>query len=134
MSSEATSVMFEQYAQDPLANFDEDYPVLARLQREPKKKKVAKRNVRENGTQNKTNRKEVSSFVINKQPIRGSRLIRIQVLDLETRPQEEDSGDTDEEKILLSAQYVVRNDVYDDVMDDTEDLINKISKKICVNN
>ncbi|XP_049886456.1 uncharacterized protein LOC126380929 [Pectinophora gossypiella] len=130
-SSEDITYMFEQHAQDPLANFDEDYPELARLHREPKKRKPAKRNVSVQCVSKKIRHKDTSSFVLQNHHTPGTRLIRVQVVDLENSPQvTHDNGDP-EENILMSAQYVVHKDSYDEVLTQTEALIANISKKLC---
>lgn len=68
------------------------------------------------------------SFVINSVPHKGIRLIKIQVLDLECDQLISDCIHDD--RVVLSSQYVVK-DVGDEIMDQTEKIINNISKKIC---
>lgn len=68
------------------------------------------------------------SFVINSAPTKGLRLIKIQVLDLESTQLVSDSVQDD--SVLLSSQYVVK-DVGDEIMNQTEKIICDISKKIC---
>lgn len=60
-----------------------------------------------------------------KQP-KGRRLIKIEVLDLTGGTAEEGE---DSENVILSAQYVV-SDPIDSIMDQTENLVNKISKSM----
>lgn len=64
--------------------------------------------------------KHSHSYVMKSTPIQGRRLIKIEVVDLET-------NHTDP---LLSAQYVVTEHI-DPLMDQTEAIISNISKKVC---
>lgn len=68
------------------------------------------------------------SYVINNEKKKGLRLIQIQVLNISDQ-QESDNDDA----IVMSAQYVVSEPV-DYVMEETQSLINKISKKLCEDN
>lgn len=122
--SESTEVCFSQYAQDPLENFDELYPDLSIKHREPKERKSKPK--RENAK--KKNNLQPKSFVISKEPRRGIHLIKIKVIDLTMDSQQ--SLDSDNDESILSAQYVVK-DAVDEIMDLTESVINKISKKLC---
>lgn len=61
-----------------------------------------------------------TSFVMSKTR-KGSRLIKIQVLDLMEK---------DGENIIVSAQHAVIDPI-DEILDITENLIKKISKKLC---
>uniref|UniRef100_A0A1E1WJ05 Uncharacterized protein n=1 Tax=Pectinophora gossypiella TaxID=13191 RepID=A0A1E1WJ05_PECGO len=75
---------------------------------------------------NKT--KPLQSFVIRKEPRKGIRLIKITIQDLieeaSSSPQTADS-----DSVVLNAQYVVK-DAVDDIFDQTENIVNKISKKL----
>lgn len=65
------------------------------------------------------------SYVINNEKKKGLRLIQVQVLDIS-----EQEPASDNQNVMLSAQYVVTEPV-DYVMEETQSLINKISKKLC---
>lgn len=103
-----------QCAQDPLEGFSEDYPELSSRNRHKKSKSK-----RETAKPRKLHEK---SYVIHSNKKKGRRLIQIKVFDL--------LSDDSEESLVLNTQYVVR-DMMDDVMDDTESVIRKISKKLC---
>lgn len=112
------------WAQDPLARFEEDYPELVNKPvQEQKKSKLKQRSI-------KKKNKQTASFVVTKGLRRGRRLIKIQVVDLTNEDVKE--GSDNEDNILLSAQYVV-TDPIDEIMDQTENLINKISKSLLEN-
>lgn len=70
--------------------------------------------------------KNCSTFVVNKVLKKGYRLIKIEVCDLTF-------DDNRGSNIILSAQYVVE-DTVDEIMDCTESVIRKISKKMCDSN
>lgn len=67
------------------------------------------------------------SFVINNEKKKGLRLIQVQVSDISE--QQEPASDNPD-VVILSAQYVVTESV-DHVMEETQSLINKISKQLC---
>ncbi|KAH9636829.1 hypothetical protein HF086_017072 [Spodoptera exigua] len=67
------------------------------------------------------------SFVLNNEKKKGVRLIQVQVLDIN---EQQEPATPDGEVVVMSAQYVVTEPV-DYVMDETQALINKISKKLC---
>lgn len=124
--------LFEQNAQDPLANFDEVFPELARLQREPKKKKTKRGGQEESPVPAKKScQQSGGSFVYSNEVRRGVRLIRVEVVDLDNNSAV--PCDSDNDKILYSSQYVV-TDNFDPIMEQTETLIRNISKKICDSN
>ncbi|KAG7294795.1 hypothetical protein JYU34_017045 [Plutella xylostella] len=68
----------------------------------------------------------LKSYVVSKAVKRGHRLVKIEVFDLN------ECQDTNSENAVLSAQYVVVDPV-DEVMDMAENIVNKISKKMCNN-
>lgn len=70
------------------------------------------------------------SFVINNEKKKGIRLIQIKVLDISDH---QTAASDSEEVIVLNAQYVV-SEPTDNIMDETQTLINKISKKLCDDN
>lgn len=66
-----------------------------------------------------------SSFVIRKNKAKGSHIIKIEILEIDSKEQENSA------KTNLSVQYIV-SDNYDNMMDATEDLINRIIQKLSV--
>lgn len=112
--NDSPDIIFSQYGQrfpspNPSWHIPEpqDEPVnkKSRTRREPQKRKQLN---------------SYLSYVINNQKKKGLRLLQIQVVDLS-----EDDNNT-----LISAQYVVSESV-DNIMDEAERLVNKISKKLC---
>lgn len=83
-----------------------------------KKRKLSKRKTITQSTS--------SSYVIRRQHEKGRRLIKICVYDLNSNG---DTMDIDESEPNISVQYIVK-DNYDNVMDSTETLINRIVTKI----
>lgn len=69
--------------------------------------------------------KNSTTFVVRKVLKKGHRLIKIEVCDL--------TFDDNRDNIILSTQYVVE-DTVDEIMDFTESVIRKISKKMCDSN
>lgn len=72
------------------------------------------------------------SYVISKEFHRGQRLIKIKIYDFTESVSDNidlTSDDSDSEFLSVSAQYVVKNPV-DEILDSTENIINKISKEI----
>lgn len=123
--------LFEQNAQDPLANFNEVFPELANQHREASKKKTKRHGGRqEPPTPPKKPLQNGASYVYSNESRRGLRLIRIEVVDLENGVVQ---SDNESEKVLYMAQYVV-TDNFNTIMEQTEQLITNISKKICDNN
>lgn len=126
-------IMFSQYAQDPFRTasaFEQACPELcrpARKERQPKP--VPKRK----NSKCKKSRLRGASYVINNEIQKGIRLIKIKVIDICDKSPVKSNTESEEENIVLSAQYVVK-DVLDDIMDDTETVIRKICKKISDNN
>lgn len=78
-------------------------------------------------TTNTKTMKFMSSFVKTKLERNGHRLIKIKVYDMNESPEVNNS---ENDGAMISAQYVVV-EPYDDIMDQTECLVSKISKKLC---
>lgn len=75
-----------------------------------------------------------TSFVMSKTSVKkGLRVIQIKVMDLHNAGEIKGDISDDDEKVTLSAQYIVRDPV-DNIMDSTESLIGKISKSLLENN
>lgn len=108
-----------QDAQDPLEGFTEMYTLQDKVRRAINKKKTVQKKTL---IKQRINKNE--SYVITSKPQIGRRLIRIEVIDLEASGQQEEDGD------VLRAQYVV-TDNHDPILDQTENIINSISKKLC---
>lgn len=99
-------------------------------QKKKQKKDAARRNCREAAS---------TSYVITREQRKGKRLLQIQVVDLENEAAaySRSSADTtqcseynsDNGSVILSAQYVMRDSI-DEIMEHTENLIRKISRKI----
>ena len=105
----------EQDAQDPLYGFDEyenrrQAELLANAEADAKKKKSRKRC-----------RKQSVSYVISNAARRGHRVIKLQIFDYDEK------NDVNCESVRV--QYVVVDPI-DEVMDLTENVIKKISKKL----
>lgn len=73
----------------------------------------------------------LKSHVISKASNKGVRLIQIKIIDLTNEPANECSDE--EDNVVISAQYVV-SDAVDEIMDMSESVIRKISKKLCNDN
>lgn len=110
-----------QCAQDPLEDFSERYPELSTKNQQKEKKGKKKREAK------KMSRIHHKSYVISKDQRKGHRLIQIKVLDLAS---DQDSEDAEGENVVLSAHYVVK-DTMDEILDETRNIIHKISKKLC---
>lgn len=104
-----------QYAQDPLEGFSQRYPELSTTNQHKEKYSKNKR----------VKSKHQKSYIISKNQKKGHRLIQIKVIDISS-----DSVEKDEDKLLLSAQYIAKDEP-DEIMDDTQNIIKKISKKVC---
>lgn len=75
-----------------------------------------------------------SSFVKSRISLKsGLRVIQIKVSDLLREGDIKDDISEDDDRVALSAQYIVRDPV-DNIMDSTESLINKILKSLVENN
>lgn len=116
-----------QDAQDPLEGWSEMFPP---WNVEPQESPLQLKILNARNTKRKQKKRSYlkhyhnpqQSFVLKSAPVKGRRLIKIEILDLE-REASDDSP-------LLSAQYVVTEDT-DQIVDQTEGLINTISKKLC---
>lgn len=120
-----------QDAQDPLEGWTQMFPPwVVEPQDSPLQLKI--RNA-QNSRKRKSKKKSFlkhfhnpqQSFVVKSAPAKGRRLIKIEIIDLE-----QEAAASDDDTPLLSAQYVVTEHI-DQIMDQTENLINNISKKIC---
>lgn len=124
------------YAQDPLNGFTQrmkDWEHEELMTTTPHKGKK-KRRCQEPPTKNKRSSKNQAqkSYVISKELRRGQRLIKIKIYDFTESVSEQidlTSDESDSEFLSVSAQYVVKNPV-DEILDATENIINKISKEI----
>lgn len=124
-----------QCAQDPLEGFTQEF---LRIQKKSMEKKKQRRSAKKSsrsrsfcccrGSEKRNHMPQ--SFVVNAAPCKGIRLIQIQVLQLDNTQRPTSQVREDSDDVLLSAQYVVK-DICDNVMDETERIINNISKKIC---
>lgn len=126
------------YAQDP--NFCSPTEGLGKYVQEALAKKAALKKKQKRDAARRNCRDVAStSYVITKDQKKGKRLIQIQVVDLEneaaaySRSSAETTqcseNDNDNGCVILSAQYVMRDSI-DEIMDLTENLIKKISRKI----
>lgn len=119
-----SDIVFSQYAQDPYEEFNE----MIRCEREtnsqvPKEKKSTPRRREKSKKHNST-----QSFVMSRHHRRGSKLIKISVIDLCNNSPDSDS-DSNSDNVIIQAQYVVK-DAVDFIMDETESLVKKISKSL----
>lgn len=122
--------------QDVLASFDQEYPELANKPlSEVVKEKKAKKNKSSLSKIKHEERKKIhkhataTCYVKSKSEENGRRLIKIKIYDLKDSPE---ICDNTNDGAVISAQYVVV-DPYDDIMDQTECLVNRISKNLCGN-
>lgn len=69
--------------------------------------------------------KKSSSFVHCRYAGKATKLIKICIVDLVS-----DKTDSESENVLVKAQYLA-SDSYDDIVEQSEKLVNNISKKIC---
>lgn len=137
---EDTEDIFFQCGQDPLADFSQRYPeiVLAEKQRAselappPRDKKQRQTRDRSGGVKKKQLRSS-TSFVINNDTRKGIKLIQIKVLDLIKEPTMSSKTESEDDNMVFNAQYVVR-ELHDEIMDLTESVVRKISKKLCNDN
>lgn len=127
--SDCSDIVLSQYAQDPLENFTQQCEDLFGMQLTKTKtgKKRKRESVKKNGVSSK-------SFVIRKEQ-KGSKLIQIKIFemmrDATTRVTTQDSDvEGEADNLVLSAQYVAQDPV-DEIIDLTETLVRKISKKLC---
>lgn len=128
-----TQIIFSQYAQDPLGfREDEEEEEVSELFKKvtsaKTKAKPNKPKPRLNKIVKRSARGHPPSFVINNEAAKGNRLVKIQIINISDSVP--DQNDETGENVLLSAQYVA-SDGYDEIIDSTESVINKISKKLC---
>ncbi|XP_063826040.1 uncharacterized protein LOC135077821 [Ostrinia nubilalis] len=129
-------IVFNQYAQDPFGAASAFRPVCPELYQPSPAVPVPvprERQPRRRSHRCKKSRLRRASYVINNEHQRGTRLIKIKVIDISGELPDTSNIECDEENVVLSAQYVVKDDL-DDIMDDTETVIKKICKKISDNN
>lgn len=133
-NSDDTNIMLSQYSYDPWEGLTQacqdvmDKHQLAEPQTSREKKVKRKTEVK------KKRRNLTKSYVINRERARGYRLIQIRVCDL-TEPscstvRDVDEHSESEDNVVISAQYVV-SEHNDEIMDMTDTVIRKISKKMC---
>ncbi|KAL0810236.1 hypothetical protein ABMA28_003088 [Loxostege sticticalis] len=117
-----------QYAQDPLDGFTEEFMKTQAVHpcHNRSRSKVKRR--RNNVGETSTKKQRTHSFVINSAPSKGLRLIKIEILELNGSQRISDT--VQDNNVILSSQYVVK-DIEDEIMEQTEKIINNISKKIC---
>lgn len=119
--------LFEQNAQEMIEGFCEEFPPCDDVQKSrcdsPLFAKVVKNLSKKKTSKRRSFLKRLDginqSYIIKSEPTRGRRLIMIQVIDMEGSKCEP----------LLSGQYVVTDHI-DPIMDQTENIINNISKRI----
>lgn len=130
MSSTYTDPELYSYSPsiNPLQDFTQDLITIHPLPQE-KKKKV--KNIKKQKLEKKLSKIVSTSYVKVRNERKGIRLIKIKVLDL-TAPLELDGDSESSDGGLLSAQYVVM-DSADNIMEETEELVSKISRKLCGN-
>lgn len=126
MTDQDIQIDLSQYAQDPyqLPEEFDDSDLYKKIKEKIEQTKGKKRNA--NNKITKRNLAQPPSFVINNDAGKGIRLVKIQIIDIRDGVPNE----TEDEKVLLSAQYVA-TDGYDEIIDCTEGVVNKISKKLC---
>lgn len=88
-------------------------------------KEKIKKNIRKQ--QKKTLSMRSTSYVITRAPKKATRMIKIEITDLITPLS---SNEISESESVVSAQYIVSEPI-DEIMDMTENLVNKICKKLC---
>lgn len=128
MEGTQDTFLFSQYAQDPLEEFlleeEEESALVKKLKSGIQKKNKERRSKRNlsNKVFKRSGHDRLSSFIINNKAEKGTRLLKIQIFDL-------NKDSDDEDNVVLSAQYLV-DDNYDEVIDHAESVIHKISKKL----
>lgn len=115
--SQDTHIIFSQYAQDPYDFSDGEFNQIMQSSTAKKNERASTR--RYDGV-------STTSYVINKQRGKGKKLIKIKVYDLE----EEASSSFESDKVVLTAaKYVVQHSA-DEIMDLTDHILSKISRKL----
>lgn len=135
--NETEDDLFFQCAQDPLADFDEHYPNFTantekksnlKSQNRIKGNKVTKRK-RVKSKVKCGKWKVTSSFVQSRSVEKASKLIKISIVDIS----DSDNtcvSDSENRNKLVKAHYLIK-DCNDDILEQTERIINNISKKLC---
>lgn len=119
---------YEQYAQDPLMGFSERYPKTIRHKPENSQAAFVKTFVEDTDkptiTRKAIKRSFCSTYVACREPSENIvKLIKISIVDV---------SNPVKSKVLVKAQYPVKNDVItNSILDDAETLVNKISKTVC---
>lgn len=122
----------EEYPHRDSLTFAKEYPRLQNVLLVENNKNIKKSPIQKSKkslqlkiTEKKLNK--LTSYVKVKHDKNALRLIKIKVFDLTASPEaiDDDSRDGD----VISAQYIVTN-VVDNIMDDTEELVGKISRKL----
>ncbi|KAL0839206.1 hypothetical protein ABMA28_015978 [Loxostege sticticalis] len=129
-NSDDTNIMLSQYTYDPWEGLTQACQEI--MDRPETTEPQATQALRE-----KKRRSSAKSYVINRERLRGIRLIQIRVSDLTSEPscstvRDPEHSDS-EDNVVLSAQYVV-TEHNDEIMDMTDSIIRKISKKLCRDN
>lgn len=111
--------------------FEEEFPELSNKpqngdEEKKKKKKVIISKIKRGKLERKTN-KRLDSYVKTKYEGKGHRLIRIKIYDLNESSQ---ICENENDSASVVAQYIV-TELFDDILDETERLVNKISKRLC---
>lgn len=137
-NTDDSNIMLSQYIHDPWEGLTQACQEILEPKTQNRGPQVSreKRIKRKAEHQKKRVQHAAKSFVINKERTKGIRLIQIKVRDLNIEPScstavlESDECSDDGDNVMLSAQYVVM-DTVDEIMDLTETVIRKISKKLC---
>lgn len=108
--SQDTQIIFSQYAQDPydISDSEINNPMFTT--------QTKKKSTRCKGLSS-------SSYVITKNKTKGRKVIKIQIYE------ENEESERSDQPILTAVQYIVQ-EPRDEIMDLTEHIINKISKKL----
>lgn len=119
-----TQDLFFQCAQKfPDSDYEENLPVKSLKKTPPKQ---LKRKLKKTTKNNYSSIQRKSSFVLNREPCKGRRLIQIKIIDIS------DENCENESDVVVSAQYVVK-DFVDNILDQTERVIKNISETIIDN-
>lgn len=120
-----SEIVFSQYAQDPYEGFSE----MLRIEPEHCNRITKNKKSKQQRREKLKKQKPTKSFVMRRTQQRGTKLIKISVVDLCNNLQTSDS-ESDSENVIINVQYIVK-DAIDSVMDETESLVKKISKSLC---
>lgn len=136
-NSDDSSIMLSQFAYDPWEGLTQRCNEIMDKNQTSEPQAPREKRVRRKPEPVRKAQKLTESYVISRERIRGIRLIKISVCDLRSEPPasfvQESGGTVDEDSVVLSAQYVVTDSV-DEIMDLTETVIRKITKKLCSDN